>query len=83
MEATAYRYNMGRLPTTYQYNMVYPRRTGTSWVRRRATMYRYNVGRPMLYRNLSTMYRYNMGRKTNDRFEISTNLVIEYIRLVG
>ena len=66
VEAMAYRCNMGWLPTTYRYNMVYPRRTGTSWVRRRATMYRYNVGRPMLYRNLSTMYRYNMGRKTDD-----------------
>ena len=47
------------------------------------TVYRYNVGRPMLYRNLSMMYRYNMGRKTNDRFEIRTNPLTEYIRLLG
>ena len=71
MEATAYRYNMGRLPTTYRYNMVYPRRTGTSWVRRRATMYRYNVDRAMLYRNLSTMYRYNMGPPTLYRYIVA------------
>ena len=47
------------------------------------TVYRYNVGRPMLYRYIVDRFRYNMGRKTNDRFEIRTNPVIEYIRLVG
>ena len=35
------------------------------------TMYRYNVGRPMLYRNLSTMYRYNMARSTLYRYIVA------------